>query len=263
MRLSTYMEKAIFRIIKPLLEILIFVLLIFSTVSIYFVIKDAIQLKFCLNDSDCFLNFINLFEKYAGLYSATVIVSASYYAIYQLIELKVSNDTLMSQTKSTSDDIINRKQRESIDKTVEECKFFYDNIQPKIRDLFQLFSKVGFILTINKWEINDFTWQELNLQDKDLREKIGSLLSHQPHISSELILTLNKIEAFAISFTQGIADTEVGMKTIGHLFQTQIEEIYPLIAFLRSQTENEQDKFYNNLIELYRLWKRDQKIDNK
>jgi hypothetical protein len=240
------MGKAIFRIIKRLLEILIFVLLIFSTVSIYFVIKDSIQLKFCLNDSDCFLNFINLFEKYAGLYSATFIVSASYYAIVQLIELKVSNNNLIKQTNLTSQDIINRKQRESIDKTVEECKFFYDDIQPKIRDLFQDFNEVEFIFAINKWEINDFTWEELNSQDKDLGKKIENLSLTHRVIFSDIILTLNKIEAFAISFTQGIADKGVGMKAIGYLYQTQIEDIYPLIAFFRSEKMDVQDRFYNN-----------------
>jgi hypothetical protein len=257
------MEKVIFKIFKPLLEFIIIIFLIISILSFCFIIKDAIQLKFCLNNSNCLLNFINLFKKFAGLYSATFLVSASYYAIYQLIELKVSNNSLVFQTNITSQDIINRMKRESINKTVEECKFFYNDIQPKIRDLYQDFNKVGFIYTLNKWEINDFTWEELNSQDKVWREKIESLSSTHRVIFSDIILTLNKIEAFATSFTQGIADKDVGMKAIGYLYQTQIEEIYPLIAIVRSKKIDVQDMFYNNLVELYRLWKRDQKTDNK
>lgn len=220
-------------------------------------------MKFCLNSSECIINFINLFTKYSGLYSATFIVSASYYAIYQLIELKISNNNLMLQTKLTSDDILTRNKRESTNKTVEECKFFYDNIQPKIKELYQDLHNIGFQFSHIKWEINDFTEEDVFLQDRDWHKRFDKLSETNKDIYSEIILTINKIEAFAISFIDGLADKDVGINALGNAYIRQIENIYPFIAIWRSRSRRNEDNFYNKTVELYRLWEKTHRGQNE
>ncbi|MDP3001751.1 MAG: hypothetical protein Q8N38_01290 [Bacteroidales bacterium] len=151
---------------------------------------------------------------------------------------------------------MNRIKRESVNKTVEECKFFYNDIQPKIKELYQELNKIGLVFSHIKWEIGDFTEENLFEQDKNWYKTFDSLLPAHEDIYSDIILTINKIEAFAISFTDGIADKEVGMISIGNAYRKQIENIYPFIAIWRSRERKDEDNFYNKTIELYRIWKK-------
>lgn len=72
---------------------------------------------------------------------------------------------------------------------------------------------------------------------------------------------LNKLEFFAMSFISGIADERVVYQSLHQSFFTTIGFFYPRICSINSK--GGKDKFYTNIIELYNIWKKREKEQEK
>ena len=64
---------------------------------------------------------------------------------------------------------------------------------------------------------------------------------------------LNKLEYIAMNFVSDIADDEIVYNSLHQLFFSYVELNYFYIAALNSN--GKKDKFYMNIIELYKKWK--------
>jgi len=221
-----------------------------------FIIIDLGDYTFSISKSEYFVNFIGLFTKYSVLYSSTFIIAATYYAINQLIESKNSNTTALKQANISIKDIESKIERETSNKVVEECRYFYDKIQPSIKDLYIKLSKSNLIFGGFSWEINDFTEEDIHSQDPKWMPLFDLLQKSDQILYSEIILAINKLEVFSISFVDGIADLEKGYKAVGYAYCRQVENIYPLVSVWRSRARDYDKNFYNKTIELYNEWNR-------
>lgn len=65
--------------------------------------------------------------------------------------------------------------------------------------------------------------------------------------------TLNNLEFFAMHFTHGTADESVVYQS---LHQTYLDIVYVLYYNIAVLNELENSKYYTNIIELYKIWKK-------
>lgn len=63
--------------------------------------------------------------------------------------------------------------------------------------------------------------------------------------------TLNNLEYFAMNFITGVADESVVFQSLHQTYLGIVRALYANISF---QNANPKDKFYTNIIELYRIW---------
>ena len=230
------------------LGITLFFLSLISLGYLIFESFDKYTLNFC--KVEYFVTFIGLFSKFSGLYSATFVVVATYYALNQYIENLKSNNTSITQLQTQIQDINGRIESEKISLTMTQCKYFYDEIQNNIKEMYR---SLDGILIINHldWEINDFTEEDLFLQDRNWNNKFDQIPNN---IRDKIILSISKLEIFSIYFIYGNADTKLGFNTVGKDFCKQVQNLYPLISIWRSRARHHDENFYNRTIELYRLW---------
>jgi len=236
---------------KKIIKITGIILFVISCLSIIYIACDSfIHYTFNLKKSEYFLNFIGLFSKYQGLYSATFIVIATYYALNQYIENFKSNNTAITQLQTQLKDINDRIEKEKIELTMVQCKYFYDEIQSTIKDMYRSIEGTLKIDHIT-WIINDFTEEDLFQQDQNWHKQFDSIPND---IRDKIILSMGKLEMFSIYFMHGNADLEIGFNTVGKDFCRQILNVYPLISIWRSRARQYDENFYNKTTELYKKW---------
>ena len=236
---------------KFTIKIIGIILFVISFSSIFYIVYESVtHYTFNLKEPEYFLNFIRLFTKYQGVYSATFIVIATYYALNQYIENFKSNNTAIIQFQTQLKDIDDRIEKEKIELTMNQCKYFYDDIQSTIKAMYRSFDGILQIDHI-AWTINDFTEEDLHRQDQKWHQQFDSI---PDEIRDKIVLSMSKLEMFSTYFMDGNADLEIGFKTVGKAFCRQVLYIYPLISIWRSKKRVYDDNFYNKTIELYIKW---------
>ncbi len=107
----------------------------------------------------------------------------------------------------------------------------------------------------------EFSEKEINKKDsEDIKAKINynkSLLYFKKKLDYDIkemyFKNLNKLEYIAMNFVSDIADDEIVYNSLHQLFFSYVELNYFYIAALNSN--GKKDKFYMNIIELYKKWK--------
>lgn len=70
--------------------------------------------------------------------------------------------------------------------------------------------------------------------------------------NTQIIDLLNKLEAYCMYFSNGLADEEIVYQSLHQMFLITIKQLYFLIA--RNNKDNGADKYYVNIIEMYNKW---------
>jgi hypothetical protein len=89
-----------------------------------------------------------------------------------------------------------------------------------------------------------------------LKNKLGDnkyleIVNKRFQFTLDALDILNAMEAFAIYFTKGVADEEIAYSSIGRTYCFVVKKLYFDIAY---SLEDDNDKSFNNLIELYTIW---------
>lgn len=83
--------------------------------------------------------------------------------------------------------------------------------------------------------------------------KGDSELSVRDEFFSVITELLNSLEWFSMNFVCGVADEELGYET---LHQTFLSTVTLLYFFICIQNVNDYDRYYANIIELFRIWQK-------
>lgn len=70
--------------------------------------------------------------------------------------------------------------------------------------------------------------------------------------NTQIIDLLNKLEAYCMYFSNGLADEEIVYQSLHQMFLITIKQLYFLIS--RNNKDNGADKYYVNIIEMYNKW---------
>ena len=172
-----------------------------------------------------------------------------------------------------------RVKKESIQRAIELTQYYVKEIIPSLSEFTLIFSGSQYEAEINKFDQHKFN----NFDLLELREiimdnhKEGSYEAVTLKISNSLeeilnrkvelkdkngdinVLTnrfrledlMNNLEYFSMNFVTGIADKETVYRAIHQTYFATIKRLYFQIARLNEQPK---DKFYNNIIELYKEW---------
>jgi len=193
-----------------------------------------------------------LFENYTGLYSATFILLASYYTLSRYILNIASNERGILRLETQLVEIQERKEKETIESTLVECKYFYTEIIQAAQDLYVASPKLGKMIN-KRWETWDFTIAELIKVDSTFLPTYDKL----DETVKALVLTLiAKIEFTSIAFLSGTADEDIGFRAIGKEYCAQVEAIYSLIAMHRDSNKSNFENYFSRTVVLYNKWRK-------
>jgi len=164
------------------------------------------------------------------------------------------------------------------EKALEMCQY-YENLLDDIFEIQRLFKEYWKNLNIQPvFRMEKFTKDEiLEKHSESEVEKMHEVsIEVMRELNTEFILlqmsignetyqkfnsVLNKLEYFSMSFISGIADEEVVYQSLHQSFFTIVSFFYPSICLFNSK--GGKDKYYTNLIELYNIWKKREKKQEK
>jgi hypothetical protein len=142
--------------------------------------------------------------------------------------------------------VINSK-RDAANLATQQIKDYNERIIPVLTkyDFALIEDKVSAI----KIEVGEFS-------EAYLIEKLGNKLvldKYKESIKYVVLLcdALNALEAFSTYFTKGVADEQIAYSAVGRTFCYSVENYF----FEISSCRNENDPTYQNIIELYHIWK--------
>jgi hypothetical protein len=250
------MNELITRCSNIILIILGITLILLSLASIIYVTVDGLTTyRTDWTQIENFETFLGLFTPFKELYSATFVVLATYYALNQYVANMGANRTLIRQLEVQISDLNSRVTSEGITFTMDQCKYFLNEIQHSIRKLYRELDGNLDIQEV-EWKINDFTEEDLHMQNEGWNEDFDQI---EQELRDNVILTLSKLETFSIYFIHGNAHIDLGFEAIGKDYCKQVEYLYPLVSIWRSRSRQEKDNFYNGIVELYGTWKEELK----
>ena len=155
------------------------------------------------------------------------------------------------QIKIAKDDLKTRCIRESREKSVEIADIFAKEIIPKIDTFTKGVKNKNHTLTnrkLNKYYKNEIS--TLGQNQELLYKKDIEFLKTNPELYTECVIVLNKLEAIAINFTQGVADEKAVFSALSQVYCNFIRTNSSFLCFLRDQRYN----IFTNVLELYRIW---------
>lgn len=138
-------------------------------------------------------------------------------------------------------------QRESANIAAQQVREYSTNIIP-------LINKYNFALRKEKIKPVDIElgpFRRSYLEKKLGKERVREIQIERLRTTIFLLEMLNSLEAFATYFTKGVADEEIAYPSIGKTFCFTIESHFFDIGCCRK----EEDYSYQNIIELYEIWK--------
>lgn len=115
---------------------------------------------------------------------------------------------------------------------------------------------------IEKWIASesgakDKDGKNISMKNEEKRALLDALWFEYSSIVAD---TLNDLEYFAMNFTSGVADDSVVFQSLHQSYLTLVQLLYYHIAI---QNEHEKDKYYTNVIALYKKWRRTDEENEK
>ncbi|SRR6266481_345601 len=150
----------------------------------------------------------------------------------------------LAQIKLTKDVAATNAKREAFKLAVEQCRFFAEQVVPARTDLIDVAMNNGipFVLpTSCKIVQNEII--EIITPGRDI-------VADGIKLDRQLVLYMNRLEAFAMAFTSGVADDMVAYRSTAQTFCLTVPEIVPFIDWFRKNGRGR----YECTIELLELW---------
>lgn len=235
---------------KRLITILQILSIILSITSFFLIIYSFIYLL-TPDSSVTFVksvdNIYKALSTYSGIYKFTFIAFA-FWATLRQVEISQNNyETTSGQIQFIQNDLILKNQNEVKNETLKQCNYYLQEIQEAFKEFMETDR-------INSLPVHDITLRSYT--NETLRQSYphlaGSIDGLDIPTRNNIIITLNKFEAFSALFVHGNLDKKLGKQLIGEPFTSQIGFLLGLIAYFR---EDDEKIFCNNAIKLYHVWK--------
>lgn len=235
---------------KRLITILQILSIIFSITSFFLVIYSFIFLL--TPDRSVTLiksvdNIYNALSTYSGIYKFTFIAFAFWATLRQLEISQKNYETSSRQIQFIQNDLNLKKQNEVKNETLKQCNYYLQEIQEAYKELMET-DKINS-LPLHNIVLKSYTNETLRQSYEHLVSLIDNL---DIPIKNNVVLKLNKFEAFSALFIYGNLDNKLGKQLIGEAFTSQIGYLLGLISYFR---EDDNKIFCTNTIKLYHKWK--------
>jgi hypothetical protein len=180
---------------------------------------------------------------YLYLISGTVIAVVSIIALKQLSIAKTQLEVTMNSIEISS-------QRDAAVFTAKQCEYFASEIIKDSDDIENIFIEKDILRCKLPEDYEVMFETNCNAWFKKYN---GIIKSEDSSLHKQLIVALNKLEAFSMYFTHGICDTRIAYLPIAHIYVDIVELYYPFIY--EGSLENKNN--YTDIIKLYKIWKGD------
>jgi hypothetical protein len=232
-------------ILQKIIQIGVYILLLVSASCLVFAVYD-----FCNTHSLFSIpQFYFDIAQYSGLYKFTFIVLAAYLALEQLKVAQENYKKSLEQLKFTQDDILSKRENEIKNDTLNHATYYLTEMQTTIKELTEKGALNGMF---SFYSINDVN----NLESLKNNTILYKLVTDNVAIHhKDIVMTLNRFEAFSAMFIHGNLDAFLGRKIVGKIYCAQVGLICPFIALYRS---NDHPNFSENTISLVRQWEKQQ-----
>nr|WP_298926528.1 hypothetical protein [uncultured Allomuricauda sp.] len=150
-------------------------------------------------------------------------------------------------------------EREAASLASQEIRVYNNSIIPLLDDLY--FFEQENKLTRPKIEIGQFNEKYL-IEQLGLK-KYAQLFKEREKPIVKIIAIINALEAFATYFTGGVADEKLAFSAVGASYCYHVESMF---FDLSTAIKDENDKNFQNVIELYHIWNdriKKQKLTNQ
>lgn len=180
----------------------------------------------------------------------TKVLECGYYIVGIFAFIALVNGA--RQNKLLAEEINNNKKiaddsfkRETASMTVQRCKEYAEEIIPMIAQT----SKKIAENKIYKYT-NDLTLDDFNNKEKEAEFQRNNFYGDEE--AYEIYAkTANRLEAYAMYFTEEVCDEEIAFKATGETFVTVANRLYPFILHYRVKYKS---NGYSNLVKLYSIW---------
>jgi hypothetical protein len=150
----------------------------------------------------------------------------------------------LAQIKLTKELATTNAKREAFKLALKQCHFYAEDVVTSRAKVAALAMTKGIVFAqpcsfkVSKGEIIEVSTPGRNIVDECQK------------LDQELLLYMNRLEAFAMAFTSGVADEEVAYRETARAFCQTFPEAVPFIDYCR---KNEVAR-YESAIQLYELW---------
>lgn len=182
------------------------------------------------------------------LLSGPIIAIIGSFVIYQLYLAKKAIKLSENQLTQAKNYLKTISKREAASIAAKRVEFFIAKIIPLGNKIHEEKEKSDIV--VFKGKVKDFNQSEFGDWTKEYQKFFFDLIDN-----NRILLGLdliNYLEGFAVYFTKGIGDEKIAFSSIGSQFCDYVETYYPSISFIR--TDNNPNKSYDNLVELYEIW---------
>lgn len=149
----------------------------------------------------------------------------------------------LAQIKLTKDIATSNAKREAFKLAVEQCRFFAEQVVPARAKIVETARTKGFVFgRAATFEILEGEITKLETPGRDINAEGAAL-------ELELVLYLNRLEAFAMTFISGVADEMVAYRETAAGFCQLVKEAVPFIYAFRQRGIR-----YESTIRLSEMW---------
>lgn len=174
-------------------------------------------------------SFYSIVAKRSGLYQFTLIVLAAMLALRQV-------RLVLGQNRWTEKD-----------ETLKQCNYFLTTIQESFKRFIDHSQYGGHKI--------EWTGIRKKLTRKDLMEvyphEHESFRKIESDYKNEVLITLYMLDAFAARFIHGDLNIELAKKIIGDVYLKQVGLLMGMIAYFRTEGD---ENFFKSIIDLYDRW---------
>jgi flagellin-specific chaperone FliS len=148
-------------------------------------------------------------------------------------------------TKKT---LITNSKRDAATLAAQQVEIYMNRVIPLHNKLFHF--EIEKDLDKPKLEVGEFC-------TKSLIETLGNdkyleIMTDRVKVTPLTLAIFNSMEAFSVYFIKEVADEEIAFSSVGRTFTKSVESLYFDLANCR---ESKDSKSFQNLVELYTLWK--------
>lgn len=185
----------------------------------------------------------------AGLYKDKILPNVFY--IFNIMRITgidqiLGNITQESISQFTNDEFIRISGKDTIPKILELQKNT-KNI-PLLLAVREKFPPPTSSSCSNSISLSLASFYAEKRSEDELKKILSSLWDEFSSIQDEI---LNDLEFFAMHFTSSVADETIVFQSLHQTYLTAVQHLYYQIAVRNTSAK---DKYYTNVIELYRLW---------
>jgi hypothetical protein len=168
-------------------------------------------------------------------------VSGPFLAFVAILGLRQIKEARNQVIEAKSSRILSAK-RDAFKIAADKCTYYMEIIIPLMNNL---------DASIKEKKVTFFEKSVVTLGTDNIKLKPHPLTEQEKETLYSLPLTelFNPLESFALFFTSGVADEQVGYLTIGHTYCNYIKEYLPILVILSKDRSH-----YNNIMRLFFIW---------